>query len=100
MAISFIKAHPPKYIGLSTDEKPVGKSEVVLESEFIETDTELVYVFTGDEWVIKTATFVPGKMHLWNADSMAWEAATVAQESLLEDIKGLLEDIKVLLTPA
>lgn len=91
MAIVLIKGHPPRYIGLSSDDKPVIESEALLEAEFIETDTKLTYVYTGDEWVEKTASYIPVKNYVWNTDTMEWEAAT------LNDIKDLLTDIKELL---
>ena len=79
MAILLIKGHPPRYIGLSSDVKPVIESEALLEAEFIETDTKLTYVYTGEEWVEKTATYIPTKGYIWNSVSMAWEAESTAR---------------------
>jgi len=76
MSVLLIKGHPPRYIGLSTDAKPEIDSEALLEAEFIETDTKLTYVYTGDQWVEKTATYVPMKNYIWNESELAWEAAT------------------------
>ena len=75
MAISFIHGWPPKYLGLSTDVKPTGKSEVLLESEFIETDTGRIFVFTGETW-IEAPHLHPGHNYLYNTVTMEWEAAT------------------------
>lgn len=94
MAVVLIKGFPPRYIGTSVDDKPVLKEETFLEAEFIETDTKLTYVWTGSEWVEKTASFIPVKNYVWNSSTLEWEAAT------LNDIKALLEDIKALLAPA
>jgi len=94
MAISFIKGHPPRYIGLSTDDKPGLDSEVLLESEFIETDTKLTYVFTGETWVEKTATFIPTKNYFYNTSSLAWEANSNVVAARLVDEAGAAYGVK------
>lgn len=42
-----------KYIGSSTDTKPI--ADVPPGSRFLETDTNAVYIYTGTDWELLTA---------------------------------------------
>ena len=56
MTVKFLEVYQQnvKYIGLSTDVKPISSSTG---SRFFETDTKQVYIFDGSVWVIEERGF-------------------------------------------
>lgn len=60
-----------RWIGTSLDTKPT--ANIHLGSEFYETDTSILYIYSGTEWVVKSSVAI-SRGHVWNPSTLDWEA--------------------------
>ncbi len=62
-----------RWMGTSIDTKPT--DNIWIGSEFYETDTGVLYIYSGTEWVVKSEVNL-ARGYVWNASTLAWEAAS------------------------